>query len=192
MPRGIYPRRVKRHAVVQPQDQSYKIIPLTQQQNALVSTKDFKRLSQWNWCAGWNHRTKTFYAQRSVGSSRKPGRRTVYMHQEIMGGLCDHIDPSQTLDNRRSNLRRCTEAENVRNQKMRRTNASGFRGVWRHKQRGKLTNKWRSSVTVNRRKIHLGLFLSKEEAACAYDRAAKKFHGKFASLNFKTGQNYRK
>jgi hypothetical protein len=42
MPTGIFPRRVNRHAVIQPLDQSYRIIPLTRGQNALVDSTSFE------------------------------------------------------------------------------------------------------------------------------------------------------
>ena len=57
--------RVKRHAVTQPLDQSYRLIPLTQGQNAIVDVEDFEWLDQWNWCAQWTGRH--FYAVRHDG-----------------------------------------------------------------------------------------------------------------------------
>lgn len=44
--------RVKRHAVTQPLDKPYRLIPLTQGKNAIVDLENFSWLSQWNWCAG--------------------------------------------------------------------------------------------------------------------------------------------
>jgi hypothetical protein len=39
-------------------------------------------------------------------------------------------------------------------------------------------------IGFEKKEIHLGYFRSEIEAAKAYDRAAIKYHGEFASLNF--------
>jgi len=41
-------------------------------------------------------------------------------------------------------------------------------------------------ITVNGKRIYLGSFKNELDAAKAYDRAAKKYHGQFASLNFES------
>jgi hypothetical protein len=56
---------VKRHAVTQPLDTSYRYIPLTRNLNAIVDADDFDWLSKWNWHAVWNPCTKSFYATRT-------------------------------------------------------------------------------------------------------------------------------
>jgi DNA polymerase-1 len=43
---------------------------------------------------------------------------------------------------------------------------------------------WKAHITVNHRTIFLGSFQDEIDAAKAYDRAAKKYHGAFASTNF--------
>lgn len=58
-------------------------------------------------------------------------------------------------------------------------NTSGFRGV-------SFCNKkkrWRVSISAHKKKIHLGYFVSKDEAATAYNNAAKKHFGERAKLN---------
>src|SRR5260370_693692 len=103
------------------------------------------------------------------------------MHRVILGCTAgeqgDHIDLN-TLNNRRYNLRKCTHLQNSQNQTRRVTNTSGFKNVfWDGKRR-----KWYSRIFVNRSAVHLGMFLSKEEAAHAYDAAARVHHGAFARL----------
>jgi hypothetical protein len=175
MPRGIFPRRVKRHAVTQPQGQSYRLIPLTQGQTAFVDVKDFYWLSKFNWFAQFDPRNGTYYALRHT----KHGK--IWMHKEIL--QCSQNEEGdhknhQTLDNRRHNLRKCIHSQNGKNKNKHANNTSGFIGVtW-------CNNRWYAYITVKGRRKHLGAFTSKEAAAGARDDAAKKHFGEFAHLNF--------
>jgi len=168
-------RRMKRHAVTQPLDPSYRLIPLTQHQNAIVYTADFAWLSQGNWHA--NLCDKGFYVRRTTR------QRRIYMAAEILkcpdGILCDHVNRN-TLDNRRVNLRRASPSENGSNRSQRSDNKSGFKGVSWSSER----QKWVAQIAFGRVTIALGRFLDKTEAARAYDEAARKYHGQFAVLNF--------
>ena len=44
--------------------------------------------------------------------------------------------------------------------------------------------KWRAAIRENGRSRHIGCFEDEVEAAKAYDKAAEKYHGEFATLNF--------
>jgi len=85
------------------------------------------------------------------------------------------------LDNRRENIRNCTYSENSQHIRMQqnRSKSSHFKGVCWHKSH----NRWLAYVSVDRRQLHLGHFLSEIEAALAYNKAALKYHGEFAKLN---------
>jgi len=107
----------------------------------------------------------------------------VRLHRLIMGVqlgqkcVIDHISGDH-LDNRKANLRICTQAENCRNQRRRNDNRTGFKGVHydgSHK-------KYRAQITVNQKKIHLGRFDFPDEAYQAYCRAAVKYHGEYANF----------
>ena len=105
------------------------------------------------------------------------------MHRFIMkpksNEYVDHINGDK-LDNRKENLRICTKKENQRNQKVRKDNTSGYKGV--ALMAGKY---WRAYITSGgSRQKHLGNFKTKEEAARAYDEKAKEYFGEFARLNF--------
>jgi len=90
----------------------------------------------------------------------------------------DHINMN-VLDNRKCNLRICTNSKNQMNRGKQNNNTSGFKGASWHK----MHNKWRSTIQKNRKQIHLGYFNTKNEAAKAYNVAAIKYHDEFAKLN---------
>lgn len=91
----------------------------------------------------------------------------------------DHIDRSP-LNNHESNLREATISQNRVNSKIRSDNTSGYIGVSWHKK----TKKWQASICFKGKRIYLGLFNDKKDAACAYDKTALKHFGEFARLNF--------
>lgn len=106
------------------------------------------------------------------------------MHRFILGdtkGLeIDHRD-GNGLNNCKSNLRLATRSENMQNSRVPKNNRYGVKGVCFLPNRyGK---KWKAAICANNRAITLGHFHTKEEAAKAYNEAAKKYHGEFARLN---------
>lgn len=157
-------------------------IPLTQGKYTIVDDADYEWLSQYNWQVDSDG-----YAVRSARGEERSNGCKVRMARAIMkapkGKQVDHINGDR-LDNRRLNLRSCTNAENTRNGSHHRTNTSGYKGVYWNKRE----KKWRAHIRANNIHIHLGYFKSVIEGAKAYDVAAKKYFGEFARLNFpKTG-----
>jgi hypothetical protein len=73
-------------------------------------------------------------------------------------------------------LREATYTQNFANTYSRSTNTSGIKGVnW-----NKATSSWRAKIQVDKRRIHLGLFPTKELAAAAYAAEAVTYFGEFA------------
>lgn len=115
----------------------------------LFDLDDYERLSRYCW-----NLDKSGY----VVATDMDNKSTVKMHQLVFGKHCDHINRDRT-DNRKSNLRKATEAENARNHKKRKDNTSGFTGV------GFLRGKWVASISDGHGKaIYLGVFNDKQEA----------------------------
>lgn len=118
----------------------------------------------------------TDYAQHSVSDRRK-----ITMHGLITGWpYVDHIN-GDGLDNRRSNLRQATHAQNCANRGPTRANALGLKGV------GLLpSGRWRAQIRSSGHQRHVGVYATADEAARAYDAAATEAFGEFARLNFPT------
>jgi|SRR5882672_148209 len=166
--------RVKRHTVVQPLDKSYRLIPLTQGQNAIVDAEDFDWLNKWNWAAYLDPKDRSFRAYRN--------KNHIYMHRIITNcQSTEEVDHENhnTLDNRKQNLRKCSHEENCRNGQMRYNNTSGYKGVsWK-----KSIGKWQARIGIKNQKLYLGVFETPEEAAKAYDQASILYHGEFGFRN---------
>lgn len=101
------------------------------------------------------------------------------MRDQLTPGLqVDHVEPSASLDNRRSNLRVATPGQNCRNRRTHRTNQSGIKGVSWDERR----DRYRAEIASDGRKYHLGYFDAIEAATAAYSEAARPLHGEFARM----------
>lgn len=151
-----------------------KLVGLTQYKYAIVDDEDYHRLIKRNWSYAGG------YAVTKIRTEE--GYTTLAMHKMLMnpqkGFDVDHINHNK-LDNRKCNLRICTRSQNKQNQAKQKNNKSGFKGVsWHNK-----LNKWQALIMVDRHLRHLGYFDEIEDAARAYNLAAKQYHGDYSVLN---------
>ena len=161
-----------------------KTIPLSRGYVALVDDEDYESLSQHKWYAIVGRGGRA-YARRAIRISVGQ-QKIVPMHRVIMGLTAndprqvDHVN-GNGLDNRRCNLRTCTNAENQHNQRPVRGGTSKYKGVSWHIDSGL----WRAYISINKKIRHIGTFKTEIEAARAYDNMAREFFGEFANLNIK-------
>jgi hypothetical protein len=152
-------------------------IKLTQGKVAIVDDEDFDELNKYHWYAYQDQ--NNWYARRQVGGRGK--QKTILLHREILnasrGSGIDHIN-GNGLDNRKENLRICTNPINNQN-RHRIYGVSQYQGVCKRSD-GK---KWIARITVNKKLIYLGSFLSEGLAAVTYNIAALRYYGANAKIN---------
>lgn len=135
----------------------------------LVDNDDFELVNKFKWYLSGT------YPVKSLG--KRPNRKKISLHRFLLNPplnmMIDHIDRNG-LNNQRSNLRICTNSQNIMNAKKSNNRSSKYKGVCRL-----VAKPWRAYIG---RKI-LGSFATEKEAAQAYNVAAKKLYGDFARLN---------
>jgi hypothetical protein len=160
----------------EPPNDKVKYIALTKGQHAIVDAADFAWLNRHKWYAVPCTTGPGYYAARGTGG------RTIFMHRQIMNApddmVVDHANRNPS-DNRRCNLRLCTQQQNGCNRHTA-VHSSRFQGVAYRKGDGK----WVAHIKLGRRSEQIGAFDDEVEAAQVRDRWAFAFHGRFAYLNF--------
>ncbi len=143
-----------------------RTITLASGESSRVDSQDYDRINSYKW--------------RNVHGYAMTGSKTRSMHRTILGApvgmTVDHINGDR-LDNRRINLRLCTQIQNQGNKRIPSNNSSGYKGVT------KFNNKWRAMIGVRGNMAHIGLYNTKEDAALAYDCAAIQIFGEYARCN---------
>ncbi len=137
----------------------------------MIDIDDLEKVIKYNWFASENG-----YITRS--ESGKP----FALHRELMhvpiGFVVDHRNGDK-YDNRKSNMRVCTQQQNSSNTKKRDNTSSQFKGVTLRKD-----GKWQSGIQLNGKRIYIGYYDNEVTAAIAYDAMAKRLFGEFAKPNF--------
>ena len=158
-----------------------KKIPLTRGKYAVVDATDYERISKHKW-----HYMTAGYAGRDVHISYIDGfqkKKKVYMHRDVLNESdesIDHINRDK-LDNRRENLRTCSQSVNVQNASLRKDNKTGVKGIVTITD-GRKKKYW-ARIGFNKKTISLGCFATIKEAAEAYSIKAKELYGEHAFIN---------
>ena len=123
----------------------------------------------------WHCDSKGYVATNINGKIRK-------LHQLIMntpkGMETDHIN-GDIKNNKKTNLRICTRAQNQHNQKPWVGGSSKYKGVCFYKKYGN----WLVQIHINKKRIHIGYYPSEKEAALAYNKFVFELRGEYAYLN---------
>jgi hypothetical protein len=137
----------------------------------LVDREDLEWLSSYNW-----------YVKDGYANSRN---KVQTMHVIIMehyfgktpkGHVIDHINGNK-LDNRKSNLRYLTYAQNKVNSVVCRGNTSGYKGV------SLVRGRWHVNIGFSKKGFSVGSFDKIEHAALCYDLWSEKFYGDIGCKN---------
>ena len=160
-------------------------LPISNGMFTLVDEDRYEECAKHKWCVA----IKNTHGKDACYVYRKKivdGKKITEMLHDFINGkaksgyVTDHKNQN-TLDHRFDNLRECTPSQNCMNRGKQRNNTTGFKGVWYHKQ----NKKYCADIWVLDRKYGLGSYITKEEAARAYDFWAAYYHKEFAEFNFK-------
>lgn len=153
----------------------FKLLQLSNGEAAMVDAEGYDDLLRFNWHLGGGG----YIVGRLKGSPK--GQKNIRLHRYIMkaeeGVEIDHANRYRG-DNRRLNLRPCSKSQNLANRTLPKSK-SGYRGVRKRPD----CERWDCQIKVNGKTIHVGFFTSPEDAARAYNEAALKYYGEFATLN---------
>ncbi len=106
---------------------------------------------------------------------------TIRIHRLVALAFIEHVENKKNVDhinndklnNCVNNLRWVNQKENGQNQQIGKNNASGSKGVSLHKG----SNKWSAYINIDGIKIHLGLFVDKQDAINARIQKANEVFG---------------
>ncbi len=138
---------------------------------AMVDIADVEAVARFRW-----HLHSGGYAV--ANQPRASGRGQIYMHRLLVPDApsVDHINGNK-LDNRMANLRAATQSQNAANQRLRRSSATGFKGV-SFIRRDRM---FQAKITYRGHCMNLGYYLTAEAAHMAYADAASALFGEFAN-----------
>ena len=153
--------------------EDYVIMFTEKEEMFFVDLDDFYKVKDICW-----HIRKDGYVYGKVNG--KP----IFLHRFITdcpkGMKIDHIGGSETkINNRKSNLRVCTQSQNAKNKKLDKRNKYGCSGISYIERLGK----YQASIDYNNKRIYLGIYTSLEDAILVRKEAENKYFGEFSYDN---------
>lgn len=144
----------------------------------LIDDDDYAKFGKYKVSIDKRLRVKIYLKKHYDGQNRY-----VFLHRIIMGVSdkkiqVDHINGNR-LDNRKENLRLCSNHQNHLNKSKTSRNKSGYKGVSFFKSSGKRLKPWCAEATFHGKKKHLGYYSTAEQASNAYESFCKEHHGVF-------------
>lgn len=140
---------------------------------ALIDDEDLSRVELHTWRI-----RDDGYVQRTWGEEGRMCHEL--LHRFIMDAAEDQVvdhENGDRWDCRKENLRVATLSQNAANRPTT-SQERAWKGIFPH------GNRWKARIKLEGRNVYLGSFPSPQEAAYAYDVAAKRLFGEFARLNF--------
>lgn len=142
-----------------------------------------------------NKNKKDLYNSTNFRNKKYRSARLIFCwHYGYFPQTIDHKNIN-SLDDRIENLRDATHSQNQKNRRSLNGSTSKYLGVnsfnsiqsWTRKDGTFVMkfypSKWQAIIRVNGKNKLLGIFESEEDAALAYNKAAKIYHQEFANLN---------
>ncbi len=139
-------------------------------QIVFIDDEDYGNVSSHNWSmwgryvSGWVNGKTTSIHRLVVGANK--------------GEVVDHINHN-TLDNRKENLRVCSQSENMRNKRKASNSKHGMNGICRIKYGRMNRHRYRVRITVAGDRKEIGLFDNLEDAQKARIEAEEKYYGEY-------------
>jgi hypothetical protein len=160
----------------------YIVRPNGDKFNVYIDTEDLDKIKDMYWHITWHENFKGYYVEytKYLGYvDGKPKNKVIFLHKIIMNSNdnedVDHVD-GNTLDNRKSNLRISTHANNNKNRRGKnKNNKSGYRNVCL------MHNKYRIQLQINgRNHLFPEKFSNVNNAGAFAKEMREKYYGEFA------------
>lgn len=136
----------------------------------VIDAEDFDRVKDYCW-----RKDRKGYI---IANGRNGSNKIVWLHRIIMRAkddeIVDHINWDKS-NNKKSNLRIATKTQNNINIKRKSNNTSGYTGVSVLK-----NGKYKSSISINGKKYHLGTFDELKDAVKTRHKAEQILHGEWS------------
>lgn len=140
-----------------------------------VDVSDLEKVLKYTWCLN-----RQGYLTANI--RKKLVRLHRYLLEPPDDKFVDHIDGDPT-NNKRSNLRICSQTENARNTKIQKNNKTGYTGIRKTKD-----GMFNARITANRKEIHIGNYPTLKQAVAARKEAEKRHFAEFAASNSRVEQ----